>query len=82
MKGTKPGGVEVLQRVRHSIENDLRFVRELRRPNDPGLAPQCLVIFDDLRDLSGSRFRALAAEISTDVGHQAAVLEGAHNLAN
>lgn len=50
-------------------------MRELRPPNDPGLAPASLVIFDDLRDLSGSRFRALAAEISTDAGHQAAVLE-------
>src|SRR5215472_62818 len=30
---------------------------------------------DDLRDLSGSRVRALAAEVSGEAGHQAAVLE-------
>jgi hypothetical protein len=51
------------------------FLRELRSPDDPGLSVALLGYFGDLRDLSGSRFRALAAEISAEAGHQAAILE-------
>jgi hypothetical protein len=51
------------------------FLRELRTPEDLRLAGANLAYFNDLRDLSGSRVRALAAEVSGEAGHQAAVLE-------
>ena len=51
------------------------FLRELRSPDDPGFAQAMLGYFHDLRDMSGLRVRDLAAEISTDAGHQAEVLE-------
>jgi hypothetical protein len=51
------------------------FLSELGTPEDLRLSGTNLAYFNDLRDLSGSRVRALAAEVSGDAGHQAAVLE-------
>ncbi len=51
------------------------FLRELRAPDELQLSGANFGYFNDLRDLSGSRVRALAAEISAEAGHQAAVLE-------
>jgi hypothetical protein len=45
------------------------FLRELRSPDDPRLAGTILGYFNDLRDLSGSRVRALASETSVEAGH-------------
>jgi hypothetical protein len=51
------------------------FLSELGTPEDLRLSGANLSYFNDLRDLSGSRVRALAAEVSEGAGHQAAVLE-------
>ena len=51
------------------------FLSELGSPEDLRLSGANLAYFNDLRDLSGSRVRALAAEVSGGAGHQAAVLE-------
>jgi len=61
--------------LRTQLELISNFLRGLRSPDDPGLAQAMLGYSHDLWDMSGSRVRALAAEISTDAGHQAAVLE-------
>jgi hypothetical protein len=51
------------------------FLREFPSPDEPRLSRALGGYFIDLRDLSGSRVRALAAEISAEAGHQAAALE-------
>jgi len=51
------------------------FLSECRSPDDPGLSSALQGYFLDLRDLSGTRCRALAAEVSPEAGHQAAALE-------
>jgi hypothetical protein len=51
------------------------FLREFPSPDEPRLSGALGGYFVDLRDMSGSRVRALAAEVSTEAGHQSAVLE-------
>jgi len=51
------------------------FLRELLPPDDPRLPAALASYFGDLRDLSGSRFRALAAEVSGEAGDQATAVE-------
>jgi hypothetical protein len=51
------------------------FLREFPSPDERRLSSVLGGYFIDLRDLSGSRVRALAAEVSTEAGHQAAALE-------
>jgi hypothetical protein len=51
------------------------FLRAFPSLDEPRLSSVLGGYFNDLRDLSGSRVRALAAEISAEAGHQAAVLE-------
>lgn len=51
------------------------FLSETRSPDDPRLSRALQGYPLDLRDLSGTRCHALAAEISAEAGHHAAVLE-------
>ena len=51
------------------------FLNGLPSPDDPSLSHEMVGYSHDLRDMSGSRVRTLAAEITADAGHQEAVLE-------
>jgi hypothetical protein len=51
------------------------FLRDLPSQDDPRLSVAILSYFNDLRDFSSNRFRALASEVIVEAGRQAAAVE-------
>jgi hypothetical protein len=51
------------------------FLHDLPSQDDPRLSGAILSYFNDLRDFSSNRFRALASEVSVEAGRQAAAVE-------
>jgi hypothetical protein len=61
--------------LRTQLELVSAFLHEFPTKDDPRLSQALLSPFNDLREFSGNRFRALASEVSVEAGRQAAALE-------